>query len=158
MIDNLQQWAEGLSGVVQWLAVMAAAMIPFVESYVGSAIGVIAGLPPALAIPAAVLGNVISMLALVLGADRLRRRRTRDDAPRVESARTQRVRHLFDRYGVAGVSLIGQTVLPSQVTSAALVSFGARTRTVVVWQVVSICLWGVVFGALASGGVNLVGA
>ena len=52
------------------------------------------------------------------------------------------------------VSLLGQTVLPSQITSAAMVGFGASQRQVIVWQIVSIVMWGVVFGALAAVGVT----
>lgn len=67
------------------------------------------------------------------------------------------MRRAFDKYGVAGVSLLGQTILPSQVTSAALVSFGAPRNTVISWQIISIILWGVAFGVLATLGVDLLG-
>ena len=66
-----------------------------------------------------------------------------------------KLRRAFDRYGVAGVSLLGQTILPSQITSAAMVSFGANRNTVVFWQIVSIILWGIAFGVLATLGVQL---
>jgi hypothetical protein len=65
---------------------------------------------------------------------------------------------MFDRYGIAGVSLLGQSVLPSQITSGMMVSFGASKQKVILWQVVSIILWGVAFGVLAVLGVDLVGA
>ena len=60
-----------------------------------------------------------------------------------------KLRRAFDRYGVAGVSLLGQTILPSQITSAMMVGIGASRQRVIVWQVVSIILWGVAFGVLA---------
>ena len=66
------------------------------------------------------------------------------------------MRRSFDRYGVAGVSLLGQTILPSQITSAAMVSFGANRNAVIMWQVISIILWGVAFGVLTTLGVSLV--
>ncbi|WP_205745892.1 hypothetical protein [Egibacter rhizosphaerae] len=40
------------------------------------------------------------------------------------------------------MSLLGQSILPSQITSMALVGFGASKRAVIVWQVVSITHWG----------------
>ncbi|ANS79441.1 Permease of the drug/metabolite transporter (DMT) superfamily [Serinicoccus hydrothermalis] len=154
MVEGLQEWTAGLPAVLQWLGVMAAGAIPFVESYLGSAIGVVAGLNPVVAVLAAVVGNVITMTLVVLSADRLRRRRG-TEAPEEMSPRKQRLRGIFDRFGVPGVSLLGQTVLPSQITSGALVAFGANTRGVIVWQIVSIILWGVLFGALAVLGVDL---
>ena len=65
------------------------------------------------------------------------------------------MRRAFDKYGVAGVSLLGPFILPSQFTSAAMVSFGANRNAVIAWQIVSIVIWGVVFGVAASLGVAL---
>lgn len=155
MIESLQDFTASLPTWLQWLGVMAAGAIPFIESYFGSVIGVIAGLPTPLAIGAAVVGNIATMLLLVLGAHAVRGRTARQDRER--SPRRQRLRGAFDRYGVAGVSLLGQTILPSQITSAALVSFGAPKNAVIFWQVVSIILWGTAFGVLATLGVNLLG-
>ena len=53
------------------------------------------------------------------------------------------------------MSLVGPTILPSQFTSAAMVSFGANRNAVIFWQIISIVLWGVVFGVLATLGVSL---
>ncbi|MCL3861774.1 hypothetical protein [Actinotalea sp. K2] len=156
MIENLQDFTTSLPPLLQWLGVMAAGAIPFVESYFGSVIGIFAGVPFLLAVAAAVVGNVATMVLTVSVTHGVRGRMA---GPAKEaSPRRQRLRRSFDRYGVAGVSLLGQTVLPSQITSAALVSFGAPKRTVIVWQVVSIVLWGVVFGVLALLGVDLVGS
>lgn len=64
---------------------------------------------------------------------------------------------LIDRYDVSGVSLLGQATLPSQITSAAMVSFGANRNTVSMLQITSITLWGLVFGVLATFGVSPAG-
>ena len=154
MIESLQEWTAGLPEVLQWLGVIAVSAIPFVESYLGSVIGVVAGLNPVVAVVAAIVGNVISMAIVVLSADRLRQRRG-VQATEEMSPRKQRLRRMMDRFGVPGVSLLGQTVLPSQITSGALVAFGANTRGVLIWQVISIILWGVLFGTLAALGVDL---
>ena len=135
---------------------MLAAAIPFVESYFGSALGVLAGVNPALAIAAAIVGNVLSMLVFVLSAHRMRSGIVAGKAQKELSPRRERLREKFDKYGVAGVSLLGQVILPSQITSAAMVSFGASKNAVILWQVISIILWGVAFGVLATLGVSLV--
>lgn len=159
MIDVLQDFTASLPAFLQWFGVMLVAAIPFVESYFGSVIGVIAGLPPAVAITVAVVGNVVSMLIFVLTAHRVRTKvvagRAQPGQPE-ESPRRAKLRRSFDRYGVAGVSLLGQTILPSQITSAAMVSFGANRNAVIMWQVISIILWGVAFGVLTTLGVSLV--
>ena len=156
MIDALQDLTSSMPPLLQWLGVVVAGAIPFVESYFGSVVGVLAGLDPAIAVGAAVTGNIVYMLVLVLGAHGLRRRFAGD--PREPSPRQQRLRRAFDKYGVAGVSLLGQTILPSQITATAMVSFGADRNAVIRWQIVSIVLWGVAFGTLAAMGVGLLDA
>lgn len=154
MIENLQQFTESLPPMLQWLGVMLAGAIPFVESYAGSLLGVVAGLNPVVAITAAVIGNVISMLVFVLVTARVRvaavAGREKPDSPR-----RAKLRERFDRFGVPGVSLLGQTLLPSQITAAAMVSFGASRNVVIFWQIISIILWGVLFGVLAVLGTDL---
>nr|WP_306237935.1 MULTISPECIES: hypothetical protein [unclassified Ornithinimicrobium] len=153
LIQGLQDFTASLPEWLQWAGIVAAGAIPFIESYLGSVIGVLAGLPLPVAITMAILGNVITMLLVVLGADAVRSRVARD---KPESARRRKLRERFDRFGVAGVSLLGQTILPSQITSGAMVSFGASRNTVIVWQVISIVLWGLAFGLLAHYGVPLI--
>ena len=157
MIDALRDFTSGLPDVLQWVGVMLAAAVPFVESYFGSVIGVIAGINPVVAILAAIVGNVVSMLIFVLSAHGVRSKVQSGKEPKPETPRRAKLRERFDKYGVAGVSLLGQTLLPSQITSAAMVSFGASKNAVILWQIISIIIWGVVFGTLASLGFSVVG-
>lgn len=158
MLENLQDFVADAPAALQWLAVILLGAIPFVESYSGSAIGVVVGLNPIVAVTAAIVGNILTMIAFVVFADRVRARVRRDQAVEELSPRREKLKRRFDRYGVAGVSLLGQLVLPSQITSALIVSFGASRRAVIVWQIISIILWGIAFGALATAGVALLSA
>lgn len=149
MIESLQAFAEQFPEWSQALVLAVLAAIPFVESYFGAVVGVLVGLPPVVAIAAAVLGNIVSMIAFVYGADKIRRRTV--DPTQEPSARQLKLRRAFDRWGVPGVSLLGQTMLPSQITSAAMVGFGASRTRVVMWQIVSIIAWGTIFGLFGLG-------
>lgn len=151
MLEAFQAFTDGLPEWIRWAAVVLVAVIPFVESYFGTAIGIAAGVHPLVAIAAACLGNFVSMVAFVSAAH-VTRTRVVSGRDASISPKRARLRRMFDKYGVAVVSLIGQTVLPSQITSAAMVSFGAPKKTVIMWQTVSILLWSVVF-ALATLGV-----
>ncbi|MDN5725611.1 MAG: small multi-drug export protein [Propionibacteriales bacterium] len=154
MIEALQNFTQTLPEVVQWLAVMAIGAIPYVESHGASLVGVAAGLPPVLAFVLAVLGNLLITLPLILLAARVRARVTGGRAKEL-TPRQQKVRRAFDRFGVAGVSLIGPILLPSQFTGPALVSIGAPRRNVITWQVIAILAWGLLFTVLAGFGINL---
>ena len=153
MLDALQSFTEGLPEWLQWFGVMVTAAIPFLEGEVAAAIGVVTGIPVLIAIPAAVIGNVVSVAVVVLITSAGRRRLVRRTEPEDRSPRRQRLRRAFDRYGVPGVSLLGPTILPTQITSAAMVSFGAAPRIVLIWQTVAIVLWTTAFGILAAAGV-----
>tara|TARA_R110002124_G_scaffold13735_2_gene62572 strand:- start:2662 stop:3135 length:474 start_codon:yes stop_codon:yes gene_type:complete len=155
MYDTLSNFTSSLPELLQWVGVMLIAAIPFVESYGGSVLGIIAGVNPVVAIVAAIVGNFVSMLIVVLTAHGVRSKVSSNREPKPETARREKLRARFDRYGVAGVSLLGQTLLPSQITSGAMVSFGASKNAVIVWQTISIIIWGVVFGVLATLGVTV---
>ncbi|GAA1930126.1 hypothetical protein GCM10009689_06450 [Brevibacterium antiquum] len=156
MIESIQEFAGSIPDWLQWAGIILVSAIPFVESYFGAVIGVAIGLHPVVAIFMAVIGNVVSMLAVVYGAgairDRARKNRDESEEP---SQKRQRLKRMFDKFGVPGVSLLGQTLLPSQITSMAMVGFGADRNAVAFWQIISIILWGVLFGVLASVGVEL---
>lgn len=154
MLDQLQSFTTSLPTFLQWLGILIAGAIPFIESYWGSAIGVAAGVHPFIAVVAAIIGNIATMLLLVLGTSAVRDRFS--GQPRELTGKKLKLRNAFDRYGVATVSLLGQVFLPSQITSSALVSFGASKSSVVFWQLISIILWGVAFGTLAVLGVDFV--
>ena len=121
MIEAIRDFAEALPEVVQWLILLVIGAVPYVEAYGAAFLGVIAGINPAIALVAGVIGNVVSMLlAMKLGRS-------------------------LDRWGIAVVALIGPTILPSQVTAAGLVGFGADRRRVIAWSIAGILLWAVVF-------------
>jgi len=160
MQEALTEFTQSLPIWLQWAGVMLAAAVPFIESYFGTLIGVIVGVPLPITLLAAVIGNVVSMLAFVFAASTARqkvlaRRNGADADPAEVSPRRQRVKRMFDRFGVPGVSLLGQLVLPSQITSGMMVSFGASRNAVIFWQVVSIIVWAIVFALIGQAGVAL---
>lgn len=157
MIESLQAFTESLPAAVQWLGLILLGAIPFVESYLGSFIGVIVGVNPVIAVTVAVVGNAVSMLIFVLSAHGIRSAAMKNGTQKELSPRRQKIKDRFDKYGVAGVSLLGQAVLPSQITSAIIVGFGASKNRVIFWQVISIVLWGVAFALLALGGIEVAG-
>lgn len=154
MIETLQNFAQTLPAAVQWLAVMGMGAIPYVESHGASMVGVIVGLPAVVAFVLAVLGNLLCTMPLIVLAARVRARVT-GGATKQLTPRQQKVRRAFDRFGVAGVSLIGPLLLPSQVTGPALISIGAPRRNVITWQTIAIVAWGALFTVLFSFGINL---
>ncbi|GAA1201937.1 hypothetical protein [Brevibacterium paucivorans] len=156
MLEALQNFTLSLPEWARWTGVILISAIPFIESYLGSAIGIMAGVNPVVAIISAIIGNTASMLLLVFGAHKLRKRVSKNDESSM-GPKKAKLKKLFDKWGVPGVSLLGQTVLPSQITSMTMVSFGASRNAVAGWQCASIVLWGVLCGSLATAGIMAFG-
>lgn len=153
-IGRLQGWVEGLSPALQWLGIILISAIPFVESYSGALIAVIAGIHPAVAVFVASLGNMLSLILVVYIAHGVRSsvtKRTEKPVDEKKQARRAKIKRIFDRFGVPGVSILGPLALPSQITAPIMVSFGASRNAVMVWMLVSVILWGIGFGLLGWG-------
>lgn len=153
IVTSLQEFTLDLPPFLRWVGVLLAAMIPYVEAEGAAVLGIVAGIDTVVAIPVAVLGNAIALAVVVWVIGAARTGLTRGRAKEADPKR-QRMRRVFDRYGVPGVSLLGPLLLPSHVTAAAMVGFGAPRGRVFVWGVVSVTLWALVLGVLVHLGVQ----
>lgn len=157
--DSLTHWVAGLEPWQQVAALLLMGAIPFIESYMTSFIGVILDVNPFLAVPAAIIGNILCTFLLIAFADRARTAVTRNR--QVESAEQpsksrQKVEKFMQRFGVPGVSLFGPFVAASQITAPALIALGAKSRSVYLWSGISIIIWGVTWGLFAAYLLSLV--
>ncbi len=152
MIETLQTFIQSFPGWLQWFAVFLVATIPFVESYAGTLIGVAIGLHPAVAVSAAIAGNAAAVVLIVVISSRIRQRVR--SAPKTEtpSRGRERVSRLFQRFGIPGVALIGH---PTQISSAAMVGFGANRTKVLAWELVSVVVWGLAVAVLGGLGIEV---
>lgn len=152
MLETLQDFTQSFPGWLQWFAVFLVATIPFVESYVGTLIGVAIGLHPAVAVSAAIAGNAAAVVLIVVVSSRIRRRVRSTPKVETSSPGRKRVGRLFQRFGIPGVSLIGH---PTQISSAAMVGFGANPTKVLAWELVSVVVWGVAVAILGGLGIQV---
>ena len=164
VVATIQSFVLGLPEPVQFLGVAVAGLIPFIESYGASTIGIAAGVPIPLAVTAGIFGNVASVLLVVYGISGIRGRVTARRAvtagagadPAATSTnrgagKQSRVVENIRRFGVPGASLLGPLVLPTQLTSAAMVGAGANRTVVAVWTSIAAALWGLAIGLGAAG-------
>lgn len=155
VMDAMMWLAEQLSGAELWMQIlllMLGGTIPLIESYLGSFFGTLFGVHPAVAIPAAVLGNLVATLGLVMlfSAARSAATRNREEKEKKDTWLRRRVLKAAERYGVPGASLLGPLTLPSHFTASILVLVGAKRNQVLLWQAISIVLWGVAFGVFGE--------
>ncbi|WP_263310962.1 hypothetical protein [Brachybacterium atlanticum] len=159
--DLLVQLHDLVSGLAPWqqvLALVPAGAVPFIESYLGSFLGTTLGIHPALAIPAAVLGNLVATFVVIALAGRTRDaiaqgRRMHGVRSPVEPSPSRfrtKVAAALEKYGMPGVCLLGPFVVASQISGPALIALGAARDRVYLWMGISIVLWGIVFGAFGG--------
>lgn len=159
-MDALVDFTQSLPPWLQWAGIMLIAAIPFVESHFAALIGGLVGVPLPVTIAAAAAGNVVSVLLFLFVGDAVRRRmrarraRKAGGQGRAPSARQERFRRLFARFGVPGVGLVGQMVIPNQFTALMMIALGASRRAIALWVTVGIVLWAVVFALLGQAGLT----
>lgn len=150
---QLTQFVAGLELWQQAGALILIGAIPFIESYLGSFLGVLVGVNPWLAVPAAVLGNVLCTFMLIATTSRARTAVTRNRQPGVAPKKSKlrdTVAKYFNRFGVPGTTLLGPLVVASQITAPTLVALGTKKRNVYLWTAISIIAWGILFGFFSN--------
>lgn len=167
LVQGFQELIAGVPALLQPAIVALAAAVPFLEGEVGAMIGVMGGINPFVAAVAAVAGNFLCVLVVVLLGARIRAaavaRRTRrralahvaagggsegpdvaigeDPDGKPASKGEQKFRRFIVRFGVPGASLLGPLALPTQFTAALLVGSGVAKGWVLLWQGIAIVLW-----------------
>lgn len=153
LFAQLTTFVDGLDPWQQVLALIPAGAIPFIESYLGSFLGTVVGIHPALAVPAAVLGNLLATFAVIALSGRARDAVTSgrsNEATKKPSRFREKISAALDKYGVPGVCLLGPLLVASQITAPTLVALGATRGRVYLWMGVSIVAWGIVFGVFGG--------
>lgn len=168
--EGIREWVQQLPELVQPLGVGIAGMVPYIEGEGAAGIGIILGINPVVAALAAMIGNFLSVLAVVTISSRVREkvvagrgneREAPDPAAAAPSARRvkgqRRLQGWLSRFGVPGASLLAPLALPTQLTAAFFAASGVRKERVLLWQAIAIVLWTGVIAALATGLVGFLG-
>ncbi|WP_288874062.1 small multidrug efflux protein [uncultured Microbacterium sp.] len=161
LIETFQNLVAQVPELVQPLIVALAGAVPFVEGEGAVSIGIIGGIAPVVAAIAAMVGNFLCVMVLVLASSGARaavvnRSRAKQvalagggtgtetepapDAGR-GSARREKFQRAFERYGVPGVSLLGPLLLPTQFTATMLAASGIGKGRILFWQALAIIGW-----------------
>ena len=132
--------------------VLGVAALPWGEVIFAIPLGIALGLHGAAVFAVAVVGNIASVLALILGLSRWPW--VRDIL--VRRGRSPRVDRMMARYGVAGLSAQAPIISGGHMAVLAALFLGANVRSVAVWLPISIICWGAAITFLATQGKQLV--
>lgn len=174
LIETFQNLVAQVPELVQPLIVALAGAIPFIEGEGAVSIGIIGGIPPVVAAIAAIVGNFVCVLVVVLVSSRARQavvnrsraktaalagggtaEMTTADAPDTDrsSGRREKFQRAFERYGVPGVSLLGPLLLPTQFTATMLAAAGIGKARILFWQALAIIGWTTIIAVVVGSAV-----
>lgn len=132
--------------------VLGVAVLPWGEVVLAIPLEVALGMHGAAVFAVAVVGNIASVLAVLLGLRRwpwLRRALMR----RSGSNRAARV---MSRYGIAGLAAQAPSISGGLLAALVALLLGANVRHIAVWLTLSIIGWGAAITLLAAQGKHLI--
>ncbi|MCM3176762.1 small multi-drug export protein [Cytobacillus horneckiae] len=145
----------------QYVLVFLAAGTPFIEAMVTVPFAIIAGLNPVVASLIAFLGNLVTVILVVVfydyvlrwNARRLESKGIRKKGP---SKRQERAKRVWNRFGLPGLSIAGPFLISSHVTIFMALALGASKQAAISWMAISLALWTILAAAATSFGFDLV--
>jgi membrane protein DedA with SNARE-associated domain len=155
LFEDIVHKIEEINIVYQFVMIFIIGFIPFLEAHVAVPVGVLLKLP---IIPTALLGivaNIASVMLVILFTTLIKTKLTKNHNKSTLKGRLQKAQIYFNRYGVPGLSLMGPIVGANHISAFVSVAAGASKERVIVWQIISIILWGVGSGLLIYYGVDI---
>lgn len=148
-----------MNETVAYLVVLVAAATPWLEVLIVVPAGIVAGLSPVATAVVGAVGNVATLVPLVLGGDRVRRwwrhrRDGEDSGPSRSIRRGARARRLFDRYGLPGLAALGPLLTGIHLAAIVALAAGADRRRSLAWLAGGVIVWSALAAAATVLGVE----
>ena len=137
-----------------YFLVFLAAAVPGLEIIIAIPVGIIKGMSPILVMLFAFLGNMVTVLAVIIGFQKIKdwmeARKIRDG--KGDSKRTERGKRIWNKYGMPGLALLGPIFIGTHIAAFIGLLFGASKINTILWMTISIAIWSLVFGIATSMG------
>lgn len=156
MIQDMFQRVGEFSIVYQYIAIFVIALVPFLEVFVAVPVGLLLNLP---FIPVLLIGtaaNWISVMVVIVYSTFIRTLLSKKNhSSHFLGTRFTKAKIYFNRYGVPGISLIGPLIGANHIGALVCVMAKANKKRIILWQTISIVIWGAATGVLFLFGVNI---
>jgi uncharacterized membrane protein len=137
-----------------YILVFLAAAVPGLEIIIAIPVGIIKGMSPILVMLFAFLGNMVTVLAVIIGFQKIKdwmeARKNKDG--KGDSKRTERGKRIWNKYGMPGLALLGPIFIGTHIAAFIGLLFGASKINTILWMTISIAVWSLVFGIATSMG------
>ncbi|AKO93085.1 small multi-drug export protein [Priestia filamentosa] len=155
MVEEILYRIKEMQLMYRFVMVFVIGFIPFLEAHVAVPLGILLELPFVLTAFLGIGGNIISVLLVVLFVTLIKDKLNHHDRYPSINRRFAKARHYFDKYGVPGLALLGPIVGANHISALVSVAASARKENIVLWQVISITVWGIGSGLLLFYGIDV---
>lgn len=139
---------------MDYFLVFLGAAIPWLELGLVIPLGIISGMNPVAVIIVGFIGNMVTVLALVIGFNKFKQWLAKRNEGKVkkESKRSERAKELWDKYGLPGMLMLGPILIGTHVAAFIAMTLGASKARTTLWSTISIGIWAIIFGTVTSLG------
>lgn len=137
----------------QYALIFIGAAIPWLEVLIVVPLGIVWGLSPLIVMVVGFIGNVITVIPVILIFDKLKgwyvgRRKKQGKS----SNKNLRAVRLFKKYGVIGSALLGPILTGTHIAAFIGMSMGATKKRMINWMSISIAGWVLIAGVITAFG------
>ncbi|MBB4823334.1 hypothetical protein HNO89_000554 [Sporosarcina luteola] len=158
MIEEIFHKVEDIDAIYQYAAIFIIGFLPFLEAFVAVPIGVLLELPFILVVLIGIIANWLSVMVVIMFSSfitTLFSRKDQNSSDHFIARRFQRAKKYFNKFGVPGISLLGPIIGTNHIGALVCLFAKANKKNIILWQTVSIVIWGVGTGVLLLYGVDI---
>lgn len=138
----------------EYFLVFLGAAIPWLEIALVIPLGIIRGLSPFWVMFLAFVGNMLTVLFLIIAFQKVKAWMTSRNKKkgRGDSKRTERGKRIWNKYGMPGLALLGPILIGTHIAAFIGLLFGASKMNTTIWMTISIALWTLILGIATTMG------
>lgn len=138
----------------EYFLVFLGAAIPWLEIALVVPLGIVAGLSPAWVMVLGFTGNLLTIIILIIGFDRIKiwLKKRHEEKGKSQSKRSKRAKKVWIKYGLPGLLLLGPILIGTHLAAFIGMTLGADKKWTMIWSTLSIALWVLVFGIITALG------
>jgi len=140
--------------IYEYFLVFLGAAIPWFEIALVIPLGIIWGLSPFWVMVVAFVGNMVTVLALIIGFDRFQiwYNKRQEAKGKAVSKKNERAKRIWNKYGLPGLAMLGPILIGTHIAAFIGMTLGATKKNTTLWLTISIGVWTLAFGVLTALG------
>ncbi|WP_033543609.1 small multi-drug export protein [Planococcus sp. CAU13] len=140
--------------IYEYILVFLGAAIPWFEIALVVPLGIVWGLSPFWVMLLAFVGNMLTVLVLIIGFDRFKDwyNKRQEAKGKTQNKKSERAKRIWNKYGLPGLAMLGPILIGTHIAAFIGMTLGATKKNTTIWLTISIGVWTLAFGILTALG------